>query len=161
MTDRDAWCPVVHGVTKSQIRLSYWTELIVYINTIFYYAKLSSLSLFIEKESWICCYCLCIYLHIQHMQIVLYLYIYCIYIFIDLYLIVSVYLMYCIVSDCIYIFNARKIKVTKSWNIGDWLMQCHFWVLAWSPLFSIQKCKSSVWESLWPKLNRNKFFINL
>ena len=25
--DREAWCAAVHGVTKSQIRLSDWTEL--------------------------------------------------------------------------------------------------------------------------------------
>ena len=25
--DREAWCVVVHGVTKSQIQLSDWTEL--------------------------------------------------------------------------------------------------------------------------------------
>ena len=25
--DREAWCPAVHGVTKSQTRLSDWTEL--------------------------------------------------------------------------------------------------------------------------------------
>ena len=26
VTDREAWCAAVYGVTKSQIRLSYWTE---------------------------------------------------------------------------------------------------------------------------------------
>ena len=25
--DREAWCAAIHGVTKSQIRLSNWTEL--------------------------------------------------------------------------------------------------------------------------------------
>ena len=25
--DREAWCALIHGVTKSQTRLSYWTEL--------------------------------------------------------------------------------------------------------------------------------------
>ena len=28
--DREAWCPVVHRVTKSRTRLSNWTELIVF-----------------------------------------------------------------------------------------------------------------------------------
>ena len=27
VTDREAWCAVIHGVTKSQTRLSVWTEL--------------------------------------------------------------------------------------------------------------------------------------
>ena len=27
MKDREAWCVVVHGVTKSQILLSNWTEM--------------------------------------------------------------------------------------------------------------------------------------
>ena len=30
--DREAWCPAVHGVTKSQTRLSDWTELILIYN---------------------------------------------------------------------------------------------------------------------------------
>ena len=30
--DREAWCPAVHGVTKSQTRLSNWTELILIYN---------------------------------------------------------------------------------------------------------------------------------
>ena len=28
--DREAWCAAVHGVTKSQARLSYWTELVLW-----------------------------------------------------------------------------------------------------------------------------------
>ena len=31
--DREAWCAVVHGVTKSQTRLSNWTELSVWCPT--------------------------------------------------------------------------------------------------------------------------------
>ena len=30
--DREAWCAAVHGVAKSRIRLSYWTELTEQIN---------------------------------------------------------------------------------------------------------------------------------
>ena len=31
--DREAWCDAVHGVAKSQIRLSNWTELINYLSS--------------------------------------------------------------------------------------------------------------------------------
>ena len=31
--DRDTWRAVVHGVTKSQTRLSYWTELIIMLDS--------------------------------------------------------------------------------------------------------------------------------
>ena len=39
VTDREAWCATVHGVTKSQTRLSDWTELIV----LFYEFALNSI----------------------------------------------------------------------------------------------------------------------
>ena len=34
---REAWCAVIHGVTKSRTRLSNWTELIVYQSLYFYF----------------------------------------------------------------------------------------------------------------------------
>ena len=35
--DREAWCVAVHGVTKSQTRLSDWTELNINVRRWFYY----------------------------------------------------------------------------------------------------------------------------
>ena len=34
--DREAWRAAVHGVTKSQTRLNYWTELMVFISNIYW-----------------------------------------------------------------------------------------------------------------------------
>ena len=46
VTDRAAWCAAIHGVTRSQTRLSYWTELnwewICFLSTI--YQTISSFS---------------------------------------------------------------------------------------------------------------------
>ena len=42
VTDREAWCAAVHGVTKSRTRLSDWTELSLYLVQAFCKAKFSS-----------------------------------------------------------------------------------------------------------------------
>ena len=34
VTDREAWCATVHGITKSQTQLSDWTELNTYFNSL-------------------------------------------------------------------------------------------------------------------------------
>ena len=43
--DREAWCAALHGVAKSQIWLSNWTELIIILNSFFLEACLSLLHL--------------------------------------------------------------------------------------------------------------------
>jgi len=47
---REAWCAVVHGVTKSWTRLSDWTELSLYLGQAFCRAKFSS---FWECSQWV------------------------------------------------------------------------------------------------------------
>ena len=56
--DREAWHAVVHGVTKSWTRLSDWTELNTYINSVYMSIPNHPIRLW---YIYICSLCLCLY----------------------------------------------------------------------------------------------------
>ena len=57
--DREAWCAVIHGVTKSQTGLSNWTELNWWIGTILVRFSPSLISMIsrVKSDIYICTYC--------------------------------------------------------------------------------------------------------